>query len=143
MQIAKALLAKCWKKETADLAIGTHYIDETLTVRISGTVEKLDDEFAAPTVSIPLIPALAYFADKLGLDRAEAIATLREALHEAMTANVKEDGHIKDRIGDVADAVKAIRQELIADLPKMRRDGKVLVDGLSVEMETAEELVGV
>ena len=84
MQIAKALLAKSWKNEAADLEPGTHYIDEVLTVRIHGTVEKLADEYAAPTVSIPLIPALAYFVDKLGLDRNAAVATLREALHEAM-----------------------------------------------------------
>ena len=143
MQIVKTLLAKCWKKENADLATGTHWIDETITVRVCGTVEKLDDEFATPTVSIPLIPTLAYFADRLGLEKAEAISTQREALHEAMTKKVKEDGHIQDRIGDFADAVKAIRQELIADLPKMRREGKLLVDGLTVEMEPswAAELV--
>ena len=86
MQIAKALLAKSWKNEAADLEPGTHYIDEVLTVRIHGTVEKLDDEYAVPTVSIPLIPALAYFVDKLGLDRNAAVATLREALHEATIA---------------------------------------------------------
>ena len=36
----------------------------------------------------------------------------------------------------------SIRQELIADLPKMRRDGKVLIDGLTVEVEPVSELVG-
>ena len=145
MQIAKALLAKAWKKETADLAPGTHYIDETLTVRISGTVEKLDDEFAAPTVSIPLIPALALFWEKAGIARDEALAMLRDALHDAMAKDIKEDADIKARMDDVGEAIKAIRGELIADLPKMRRDGKVLIDGLSVEVEPAwaEELVEV
>ena len=36
MQIAKALIAKAWKKETTNLAPGTHYIDETLTVKLAG-----------------------------------------------------------------------------------------------------------
>ena len=59
---------------------------------------------------------------------------LREALEEAMTAKVKEDASIKDRIKDIDEAVKAIRKDLIAGLPKMHREGKVLLDGLQVEV---------
>ena len=57
--MTKALLAKTWKNEDADLSPGHHDIDEEFVVRLTGTVEKLDDEMVAPTVSIPLIPALA------------------------------------------------------------------------------------
>jgi hypothetical protein len=64
---------------------------------------------------------------------------LREALREAMTAEVKEDGRIKERIKDVDAAVKAIKQELIAGLPKMRRAGKLLVGDLDVEMVSVSE----
>ena len=38
-------------------------------VRVTGSVEKLDDEMVAPTVSIPLIPALALFWEKCGVVR--------------------------------------------------------------------------
>ena len=44
---------------------------------------------------------------------------------------------------DVAEAIKVMRKQLIAGLPKMHRDGKVLIDGLTVEVEPVEELVGV
>jgi len=138
----KALLAKTWKNATADLAPGKHYIDEEFTVRVSGTVTKREDDFAAPTVSIPLIAVLALFWEKAGIVRDHALAMLREALHEAMAAKVKEDSHIKDRIKDVDAAVKAVRKELIAGLPKMRRAGKVLVDDLAVEMVPVQEPVG-
>ena len=57
----KGLLAKAWKDEAIDLEPGRHYCDEVLTVRVTGTVEKKDEEFIAPAVSIPLIPTLAYF----------------------------------------------------------------------------------
>ncbi len=57
----QALLAKAWKNATDDLSPGTHYIDEEIVVRVQGSVEKLDDELAAPTVSIPLVATLAYF----------------------------------------------------------------------------------
>ena len=36
----KALLAKAWKDEDLDLATGRHYFDETVTVRVIGSVEK-------------------------------------------------------------------------------------------------------
>jgi hypothetical protein len=138
----KALLAKCWKNEEADLAPGHHHIDEEFVVRINGTVEKCDDEMVAPTVSIPLIAVLALFWEKCGIVREHALAMLRQALQEAMTSKVKEDKQIKERIKDVDEAVKAIRQGLIAGLPKMHREGKVLIDDLQVEImpvgETAE-----
>jgi acyl carrier protein phosphodiesterase len=131
---AKALLAKSWKNEDADLAPGRHCVEEEFVVRITGTVEKCDDEISAPTVSIPLIAVLALFWEKCGIVREHALNMLRQALQEAMTAKVKEDKHIKDRIKDVDEAVKAIRQDLIASLPEMHREGKLLVDGLQVEV---------
>ena len=131
---AKALLAKAWKNEDADLSPGRHYIDEEVVVRITGSVEKLDDEMVAPTVSIPLIAVLALFWEKCGVVRDAALKMLRESLAEAMTTNVKEDVSIKARIKDVDEAVKAIRQDLIAGLPKMHREGKLLIDDLQVEM---------
>jgi hypothetical protein len=142
---AKALLAKAWKNEDADLLPGRQYVDEEFIVRVSGSVEKLDDEMVAPTVSIPLISVLALFWEKCGVVREHALAMLREALQESMSAKVKEDASIKERIKDVDEAVKAIRKDLIAGLPKMHREGKVLLDDLQVEVvpvATVPEFVG-
>jgi hypothetical protein len=140
---AKALLAKAWKNEDADLVPGRQYVDEEFVVRVTGSVEKLDDEMVAPTVSIPLIAALALFWEKCGVVRDRALAMLRESLQEAMTAKVKEDASIKDRIKDIDEAVKAIRKDLIAGLPKLHREGKVLLDDLQVEiMPVVPEFVG-
>ena len=140
----KALIAKAWKNEKADIEPGEHFIDETFLVTVCGTVEKRDDEYAASTVSIPIIPALALFWEKAGLARDNALSMLREALREAMDKEVKEDAHIAKRIKDVESAVKAIRQELIAHLPPMRRAGKVIVENLNVEaMPVAEVTVAI
>src|SRR6516165_4237422 len=114
--LVKGLLAKCWKDEPIDLEPGRHLCDEVLTVRVTGTVEKREDEFVAPTVSIPLIPTLALFWQKCGVTRDHALRMLREALTEAMLDGVKEDAHIQDRIKDVDAAVAAIRSELIERL---------------------------
>ncbi|MBD3671951.1 MAG: hypothetical protein HUJ26_00370 [Planctomycetaceae bacterium] len=130
----KSLVSKSWKNNKPDLQPGKHHIDEEFLVRVHGTVEKLDDEFAAPTVSIPLIPALAFLFDRLGMDRDEALIVLRDALKQAMKKGEKEDAAITARMSDVTDVVKAVRKDLIGQLPPMRRAGKVITNDLQVEL---------
>lgn len=43
----KTLLAKKWKNEAADLAVGRHYIDEEIVVRVQGSVEKRADQLVS------------------------------------------------------------------------------------------------
>jgi hypothetical protein len=139
----KGLLAKCWKDEPIDLEPGRYFCDEVLTVRVTGTVEKKEDEFIAPTVSIPLIPTLALFWEKCGVTRDHALRMLREAITEAMLDGVKEDGHIQSRVKDVEAAVTAIRSELIDRLPKMRRNGKLITKDLTVTVATDATVLAV
>ena len=80
----KALLAKAWKDEPLDLLPGRHYFDETITVRITGTVEKQGDQLVAPTSTLPLIPILALFWEKAGIARDHALRMLKDAITEAM-----------------------------------------------------------
>lgn len=128
----KSLVAKVWKNEDADLAAGRHYFDDEFVVRISGSVEKHDDQLVSPTVSIPLVPTLALIWEKAGIARDEAMTLLREAITEAMDSGVNEDGHIKRRIEDVNKAITAVRSELIDQLPKMKRAGRTVTKDLEV-----------
>jgi hypothetical protein len=136
----KGLIAKAWKDEALDLEPGQYYCDELLTVRISGTVEKKDDEFAAPTVSIPLVATLALFWEKCRVTRDHAFRMLREAITEAMLDGVKEDANIESHIKDVDAAIKAVRNDLINKLPKMRRTGKVITKDLTVSVLVATDV---
>ena len=139
----KALLKKAWKNEELDLGVGRHYIDEEFVVRVSGSVEKHEDQLVAPTVSIPLVATLALFFDKCGVTRDAALNLLREAITEAMAENVNEDSKIKERIGDVEKAIKAVKDDLIAKLPKMKRAGRVITKDLEVTLTPvmADELI--
>lgn len=139
----KALLAKAFKNEELDLGVGRHYFDEEFVVRVNGSVEKQEDQLVAPTVSIPLVTTLALFFDKCGVTRNHAISMLREAITEAMNDGVNEDTKIKERIGDVERAIKAVKDELIAKLPKMKRSGRIITKDLEVTLTPvmAEELV--
>ena len=128
----KALIAKAWKDEFADLDVGRHYFDDEITVRVRGTIEKCEDQMIAPTVSIPLIPTLAYFWERCGLDRDEAMAILREAITDAMRDDVEEHRKINLQIEDVKSAIEAVKKDLIAKLPLMPRAGRVIMKDLSV-----------
>ena len=142
MENIKALIAKAWKDEELDLDLGRHYFDEVLTIRVSGTVEKQGDQLVAPTTSVPLIPTLALFWEKAGIAREHALNMLREAITEAMTEGTDKNERIESHINDVETAIKAVKDELIAKLPKARRSGKVVTKDLEVEiLPVADEVL--
>jgi hypothetical protein len=140
MEQLKALLAKVWKDVDLDLEPGRHHIDEVLTVRVTGTVEKQADQLVAPTTSVPLILTLALFWEKAGIARDHALRMLREAISEAMVEGADKSERIETRMKDVEAAVKAVKDELIAKLPKARRAGRVVTKDLEVEVITEEVL---
>ena len=142
----RSLVAKKWKDETADLAVGRHRIDEQIVLRIKGTVEKFEDQMVAPTVSIPLVPTLALFWEKCGIAKHEAMSILKEAISDAMQAGVQENPKIKAQIDDVETAIEAVRKDLIAHLPKMARAGRLVTKDLSISVllvaEVEEPVIG-
>jgi hypothetical protein len=134
----KALIVKKFKNAEMDLDVGRHWIDETFVVRMTGSVERHDDQWIAPTVSIPLIPTIAFFWDRLGVDRDAAMNMLREAITQAMRFKVEETPAIKSKMDDVAAALGAVKQDLIAELPKMHRSGKTDVTDLRITVNALE-----
>lgn len=134
----KALIVKKFKNAEMDLDVGRHWIDETFVIRMTGSVERHEDQWIAPTVSIPLIPTIAFFWDRLGVDRDAAMNVLREAITHAMRFKVEETPAIKSKMDDVAAALAAVKRDLIAELPKMQRAGKTDVSSLRVAVTTLE-----
>lgn len=131
---AKALIANSWKNEAADLPVGRHEVNETLLVRVRGQIEKHDDQMIAPTVSIPLVSVLAFFWERAGIERDAALAMLRDAIHEAMSNGENEDAAVQKRIEDVEAAIKAVKTDLIATLPKMPRSGRLDTKNLNIDV---------
>jgi hypothetical protein len=130
----QALMVKKFKDAEANLDIGRHWIDETVVVRFSGSVERHEDQWIAPTISIPLIPTAAFFWERLGVEKDAAMSILREAIAEAMRAKTIESPSIKRKMDDVAEAVAAVRRDLIGELPKLRRAGRTDVSDLRVTL---------
>ena len=130
----KGLLAKVWRDEAVDLAPGTHYVDEVLTIHVSGTVQKQNDGLAAPTVSIPLILTLALFWEKAGIARDHALRILKEAILEALETGDNKSERIEARLKDVERAVSAVKKDLLDKLPKQKRNGRVSTKDLQIEV---------
>ena len=128
----KALIVKKFKDAELNLDLGRHWVEETFVVRVSGTVERHEDQWIAPTISIPLIPTIAFFWERLGVERDAARSILRDAIAVAMRAKVNESPRIKSKLDDVAEAVAAVKRDLIGELPKMRRAGRTDVSDLQV-----------
>ncbi len=130
-------MQKKWKNETVDLEAGRHWIDDEIFVRVSGTVEKREDQFISSTISIPLILTLALLIEKMGITRDHALRMLRQSITEAMIAGVSDNACIKERITDVEKAVGTVRKELIDQLPKMKRCGSLVLDDLRVVVDAS------
>lgn len=135
MDTIQAILGKIWSKSSADLAPGLTEIHGAYLLSVSGCVEKGEDCFVTPTVSIPLITTLAFCFEKLRVDRDSQVAVLRQAIHEAMEAEQKEDSSIKARIRHVSEAVEFVKREILQKLPKMRRHGRLDTRNLWVSFE--------
>jgi len=130
----KSLIARVFKNEALDLNAGDHYFDEVITIHVSGTVTKHADQMAAPTTSLPLIPILALFWEKCGVSRDHALRMLREAILEAMASGKSKDEQIEARIKDVEKAVETVKKDLIAKLPKVKRNGRVVTKDLRISV---------
>jgi len=136
----KGLLAKCWKDEQLDLDPGFHHFDELMTVRVNGTVEKKDDQFVAPTTSLPTILTLALFWQKCGVTGDHALNLLRESITEAMTSGTSKDKEIAARVKEVEKAVKTVKKDLISKLPKQKRAGRVITKDLEVQLAPVHDV---
>lgn len=130
----RALIVKKLKDSELDLPVGRTNVSETFVVRVVGSVEKYEDQWIAPTISIPLIPVVAFLWERLGVERDTAMGVLRDAIKEAMQSKTNESPSIKSKMDEVAEAVAAVKRDLIGVLPKMRRAGRTDVSDLRVTM---------
>ena len=114
-------------KAAGPLAPGHYNVDETVTLRIAGAVDKCEDEVYTPTVAIPVKAVLGTLLPRLGATREAAMKVLVEAMTEAVNLDVKGDDTLKARMKDV-DAAMAQVESVLDALPPKTRTGKTLVD---------------
>ena len=124
-------------KSSNPLQPGSYNLDETITLRVAGTVDKGDDESYTPTISVPVKALAATLLPRLGATREAAIATLVEAISEALNNGKKADETLRDRMKDADAAFDIVNQRILASLPPSTRTGKTRVDCTLVAVPAA------
>jgi hypothetical protein len=131
MTAIQSVIGKTVKAMPA-LPTGTVRFDETLTIRVAGTIEKCADEEYTPTISVPVKALAATLLPRLGATREAALATLVEAITEALNSDRKADATLRERMKDAESAFGIVNDRLLATLPKATRTGKTFVDATVV-----------
>ena len=115
-------------KHKAALPVGTHQVEEYITLHISGEVKKFADESYVPTASVPLKPALAILLHLMGFQREKAADILVKAMSMALANGTDATAEIEGYMADI-DACMEKVESLAAKLPPAIRSGKTTVKG--------------
>ncbi|MHB8971246.1 MAG: hypothetical protein ACYC4N_12435 [Pirellulaceae bacterium] len=134
-----ALIGKALKDDELFLKPGRYEYDEVVTLHVSGSVRKENDTLCSPTVSIPLIATLALFWEKSGITQDHALRMLKEAITEALSAGKDTSEEIQSRIKHVEKAIQVVRENLLEELPKVRKNGRLITKDLRVELLPVQE----
>jgi hypothetical protein len=122
-----ALVALLKTLKSPDLLPGEYHVDEVITVRIVGSVNKSPDEVYTPTVDIPVKGVLAALLERAGITREASQQMLLDAINDALRHGTKADAKIKDRLNDIDEAMERV-QRLTTSLVKKTRKGKTFAD---------------
>jgi len=127
-----AILATAVEKLVAKLktpvSIGTHQVDEYITLHVTGEVKKFADETYIPTASVPLKPALAILLHLMGFQREKGAEILVKAMTMALTSGTDSTAEIEAYMTDIDACMKKV-ETMAAALPPATRSGKTTVKG--------------
>ncbi len=118
-------LAKTAKSDRDSLPVGRHALDETVTLRVTGSVLVSEDTEYTPTASIPLKAALALFVRYSGVTGQAAMDALTRAMTEALETGTNAAQNMREMA--ILDAAEATVRAGLTDLPKAPRKGPVTV----------------
>lgn len=110
---------------------------EDLTMNVTVHMDALTfghDTDKAPTCSIPMLPVLALMVRRMGATREDALKTIREVMEEALTLGKDATETLLSESG-VADAERAIKEEVIAKLPLTLVRKTIKAKGVNLEVQ--------
>lgn len=117
------LLGKLEDQARARVAPGEYKVDDTVTLRVEGTLTVGETVMYQPTTSIPWKQTLALFVRYSGVTREAALVALVQAMTEALAT----DAEAEDLVAAVADLEEAEEQvlEALETIPAQPRLGAV------------------
>lgn len=100
---------------------------ETYDKEFKGSVTQGKVELIAPTVSISWTTVCAELLRSCGVVGEAALTKLREAITKSISESAELDEVLRKSGKSVAEAADRIKKDIIAQLPKVRREGKTKV----------------
>lgn len=125
-------------KLKGNISVGTHQIDEYVTLHVSGEVKKFEDETYVPTASVPLKATLAIMLHLMGFQREKAVEILVKAMEMALNNGTNATAEMENFMADIDSCMEKV-ESLAAKLPPQKRSGKTTVKG-KVEVVPAFKL---
>lgn len=119
---------KLFAKVKTPVTVGTHQVDQVVTVRVKAEVKKLADETYTPTVSVPYKAVIGVLLHRMGFQREKAAEMLTEALRDALNLGANTNEEIKSLMSDVDDCMKRV-EDMTSTLPPQHRVGRCSVKG--------------
>lgn len=137
--IIAAIVAKFVATCKGELQAGSYHVDQTLTIRVKGTVNKGDDYTRPATVSIPFKIVLALFTEKVkGIvqehQKDKVFALLVESMVDCMDDSAEKQAALKALLVDVESAEGEVENKLIGKLPPQQVSGRTTVKDWVVEV---------
>lgn len=114
--------------------VGEHYVNQTVTLHVEGTVTKGEDYERDATTEIPYLKAFYLFADRIrGVVQENQLNNVFDILVESITDSIKNPDekveNICKNIADIKRAEKMAKEKIIDRLPKQKVKGQVRVRG--------------
>lgn len=118
-ELLKIALMKGMEKQgkAVDIKPGKYNVDEVVTLRVRGTINRGADYEQAPTCNIPLLATMALFMEKAGFQRELCKTLMVDAMKEAMAGNLEGRETVQARLKDLEVAMEHVR-EITEELPK-------------------------
>lgn len=135
-ELLKIALMKGMEKQgkEVDIQPGNYNVDETVTLRVRGTISRGEDYEQAPTCNIPLLATMALFLEKAGFQRELCKTLMVDAMKEALAGNLEGKATVQARLKDLEGAMEHVR-EVTEELPKKPCKGacraKIVVETVS------------
>lgn len=122
-------LKSCFEKLAKSLpalSAGSYHVDETLTIRVVGEVNKAPDEEYIGTTSIPYKKVFELFLARMGFQREAAMDIVTQVMTDAANGLCPADLGFEDYIN--VDDIEKIVQAGLAAMPTKVRTGKTFVE---------------
>lgn len=107
---------------------------ETYDREFTGTLSQSAPELIAPTVSISWTTVCAELLRSCGVVGDAAVVKLREAITKSISESAELDEVLRKSGKSVAEAADRIKKDIIAQLPKVRREGKTKIAQAEVKI---------